>query len=119
MNTTELNRPSRTPSPPEPTFDRIVEDTVDLVDVVAVAGPPVIFVAGPLVLFAILLAAPVAVLAVVVLMLMAAAALVGLSVAALAAPFLAVRHLRGRRRPHPALHAPAVPVLAHESVSAA
>jgi hypothetical protein len=119
MKATELIRSPRTPSPPEPTFREIAQETVDLAEVVAVAGPPVLFLAGPWAFLTLMLAAPFAVAVTLVALFVAAAALVGLFGAVLVAPFLLVRHVRERRRAHRPTPAPAVQLLARESVSAA
>jgi|tagenome__1003787_1003787.scaffolds.fasta_scaffold20971724_3 hypothetical protein len=91
----------------EPTFREVVHDTVDLVDVVAVAGPPVIFLAGPWAFLTLMLAAPVAVAVTLVMLFAAVAALVGLVGAVFVAPFLLVRHVRERRGAHRPTPAPA------------
>lgn len=112
MTTTERITPPRVPSPrrprsdarrdahsvssPYPSVDDLVEETVPLVDVVAVAGPPIAFLMGPWLLLVLMLAAPFAVLFVVVFLLAAAAALGALTCAVLASPFLLVRRLRER-----------------------
>jgi hypothetical protein len=109
MTTTELHNPPRASRPTEPwgdaprnarpaasedpTFAEVLDETVPVIGVVPVAGPPAVFLLGPWVLFGLMLAGPFAVLATLVVLLVAAWALVGLIGAILAAPFVLVRHL--------------------------
>jgi hypothetical protein len=72
-------------------------DIVPVIDTVYVAGPPVLLAWAGTVLLALMLAGPFALLATFVVVLFAAAALVTLAGAILAAPYLLIRHLRGRR----------------------
>ena len=99
MTTTEQLTPPRALSAPEPhqPSDDVVDDTLPLVDLVAVAGPPVVLLAGPLVLFALVLVGPFALLLTLVVVLAAAATVVALVGAILASPYLLVRHLRAHR----------------------
>jgi hypothetical protein len=119
MTTTELIRPPRPPA--EPTFDEELDETLTLIGVVPVYGPPVVVLAGPWLFLVLMLAGPFACLfALVVAMLVAATILAALTtaiVAILAAPCLLVGHLRRHRhRERPAsIAAPAAPAVAIES----
>jgi hypothetical protein len=131
MTTTELITPPRAPSPPEPwsdaprnarpatsaypTFGEMLDETVPLIGVIPVAGPPVVLVAGPWLLFGLMLAGPFAVLFTLVVLFVAVAAVVGLIGAILAAPYLLVRHVRGYRAAHASARAPAAQADAVES----
>jgi hypothetical protein len=88
------------------THGDILADIVPVIDTVYVAGPPVLLAWAGTVLLALMLAGPFALLVTFVIVLVAAAALVTLAGAVLAAPYLLVRHLRGRRVV-PAMSAPA------------
>jgi hypothetical protein len=94
-----------------PTVGETLAETLPLVGVVPVYGPPVIVVAGPWLLLALMVAGPFALLVTLVVLLTAAAALVGLIGAILAAPYLLFRHLRGYRTGHASLRAPAAPLV--------
>jgi hypothetical protein len=107
MTTTELIRPPRASSPTDrsearpaasasPTFAEVLDETLPLVGVIPVAGPPAVLLVGPLVLFALLLVGPFALLVTLAVLLVAAWALVALIAAILASPYLLVRHLRAR-----------------------
>ena len=87
---------SRTASA-RPTVAAALADTVPLIDTVYVAGPPVLLAWAGTVLLALMLAGPFALLVTLVVVLVAVAAVVALAGAILAAPYLLVRHLRGRR----------------------
>jgi hypothetical protein len=101
MTTSEFATPLRDAGPPEsePTFGEMLEETVSLLEVIPVYGPPIILVAGPWLIVALMLAGPFAVLLTLVVLLVAAAALVALTGAILAAPFLLVARLLRRREP--------------------
>jgi hypothetical protein len=131
MTTTELIGPPRThvsaepwsdarrnaPSAAsaDPTFGEMLDETLPLIEVVPVYGPPVVVLVGPWVLLSLLLVGPCALVFTFVLLLVAAAALAALIGAILAAPYLLVRHLRGYRAGHVPLRAPAVPLVARGS----
>lgn len=111
MTTTELFRSPRAPSPTEPlgdarhnarpappanpSFGDALDETLSLVGLVPVAGPPLVLLAVPWLLFGLMLAGPFALLFALIVLIVAAWALVGLIGAILAAPFLLVRRLRG------------------------
>lgn len=83
------------PGPELPNVERILEETADLVEVVAVAGPPAVLFVGPLVLLGLVLAGPfLAMLTIAVALVVAEAGLVALAGAVLAAPYLLVRRAR-------------------------
>jgi len=84
-----------------------VDDDLPLVDVVAVAGPPVIFLVVPWVLLALMLAGPFALVVAFAVVLVAAAALVATAAAIVAAPYLLVRHLHRRHQASRAIAVPA------------
>jgi hypothetical protein len=115
MTSTEPIRPPRAPSSAvaaaSPTFGGVLAETVPLVGVIPVAGPPVVLLAVPWLCFGLLLAGPFALLATVVVLLVAAAALVRLAGAILAAPYLLFRHLREHRGRHASRRAPALRLL--------
>jgi hypothetical protein len=112
MTTTELITPPRAPSSldagacPPPTFAEVLRETLPLIGVIPVAGPPVIVVAGPWLLFGLMLAGPFALLLTVVVFYGAAAALVRLAVAVLALPYRLVHELGGLRARRPSLRVP-------------
>jgi hypothetical protein len=120
MSTSTLIKPP-TPSAvhDRPTFGEMLEEILPLIFVVAVAGPPVVLLAGPLVLGALMLAGPFALAAtgvlVVVVALVAAAVVVAPAGAIVATPYLLVRRLRGHRRGHAHIGAPAGQLVAVES----
>jgi hypothetical protein len=113
MTTSELITPPRALSPPQPRSDagrnaraaassdrtvrEMLAETLALVEVVPVAGPPAILLAGPLVLFALTVAGAFACACTLVVLLVGAAALAGVIGAILASPYLLVRRVRGRR----------------------
>ena len=94
MTTTKPPSPSVSATP---AVDELFEDVVPVIDTVYVAGPPLLLLWAGTVLLALMLAGPFALLVTLVLVLAAAAAVVALVGAILAAPYLLVRHLRGRR----------------------
>ena len=102
MTTSEFATPLRGAGPPEsePTFGEMLEETVSLLEVIPVYGPPIILVAGPWLIVALMLAGPFAVLLTLVVLLVAAAALVALTGAILAAPFLLLTRLLRRHLGH-------------------
>jgi hypothetical protein len=99
MNTTALQGHNASTSPSEHrTFGETLAEIIPLVEGIAGYGPPVILLVGPLTLFGLLLAGPFAfLLALVVAMLVAATVLVAIAAAIVAAPYLLVRHVRGRQ----------------------
>ena len=103
MSTTLIKPPAPAGVEHSPTFGEMLGESLPLIGVVVVAGPPVILLAAPLVLGALMLAGPFAVVAtlvlVVVMALVAAAALVALTGAIAATPQRLVRRL-GARRTH-------------------
>ena len=121
MTSTELIRPSRASSPPEPwsddlhaahpaasadsTLREMLDETLTLVGAIPAYGPPVIVVAAPWLLLALMLAGPFALLVTLVV-------LIG---AIVAAPFLLVRHLRGQWAAHAPMRAPAARFFPGES----
>jgi hypothetical protein len=135
MTTTELIRPPGAPRPTEPrgdarrnarpaasanpTFGETLDETVSLIGVVPVYGPPIVLLAGPWLLFALMLAGPFALLFTFAVLLVAAWALVGLIGAILAAPSLLVRRLRGHGAGHASTRAPAAWLAAVKSRRAA
>ena len=135
MTTTELIRPPRAPRPTKPwgnarrtarlaasahpTFGETLDETIPLIGVVPVHGPPIVLLAGPWLLFALMLAGPFALLFTVVVLLVAAWALVRLIGAILAAPYLLVRQQRGHATGHAATRAPAAQLAAVKSRRAA
>lgn len=135
MTTTKEIRPPRAPRPTEPwgdarrnarpaasanpTFGEALDETLPLIGVVPVYGPPIVLLAGPWLLIALMLAGPFAVLFTLVVLLVAACALVGLIGAILAAPSLLVRQLRGHGTGHASTRAPAAQLAAVESRRAA
>jgi hypothetical protein len=112
MTTTELITPPRAPgslagrASPPPRFAEVLRETVPLIGVIPVAGPPVILVAGPWLLFGLMLAGPFALLLTVVVLCGAAVALVRLAVAVLAVPYRLVRDLGGLRARRPSVRVP-------------
>jgi hypothetical protein len=99
----------RNAQPPEawpPTFVEIVDETLPLIDFVAVAGPPVAFVAIPYLLFVLMLTGPFLLLVTLAVVALVAAVLVALAGAILATPLLLAWRLctdaeqpgRGHRR---------------------
>ncbi len=135
MTTTELIRSPRAPSLTDPwggarrgarpaaftnpTFGETLDETLPLIGVVPVAGPPIVLLVGPWLLFALMLAGPFALLLTLVVLLVAARALVGLIGAVLAAPYLLVRQLRGRGAAHASTRASAAQDVAVEPRRAA
>jgi len=119
MSTTALITPP-TPSAVDhlPTFGEMLDESLPLIGVVVVAGPPVALLAGPLVLGALMLAGPFAVVAtfvlVVVVARVTAAILVALTGAIATAPRRLVRRLRTRRERHGHSAAPAGRLVAVE-----
>ncbi|HEY1713509.1 MAG TPA: hypothetical protein VGG07_11440 [Solirubrobacteraceae bacterium] len=85
--------PSRVDLAPPPLRERL-DEVVTLLDVVPVAGPPVIFVLGPWAVFIMFLIGPFLLLATLALV---AFILVAVSAAALAPAYLLVRHRRRHR----------------------
>jgi hypothetical protein len=85
-------------APEAPTFGEIVDEVAPVIDIVAVAGPPVAFVAGPWLLLTLMLSAPFAVLVALVAVWVLAAVLLATLAAILAAPYLLVRRLHRRDR---------------------
>lgn len=77
-----------------PNFGDEVDETLELVGVIPVAGPAAIFIAAPWLLLGLMLAGPFAFLVTFVLVVVAAAVLVALTAAIVAAPFVAARHIR-------------------------
>ena len=73
-----------------------LDELVPLVDLVAVAGPPVAFIAVPWVLFGALLVGPFALATALTLAFLALVLVVAAVAALLMAPFLYLRHLRER-----------------------
>jgi hypothetical protein len=124
MTTTELITSPRASNPleswsdarlavsAEPPVREVLAETLPLIGVIPVAGPPVVLVAVPWVLLALMVAGPFALLFTFVLLFVAAAALVGLIGAMLASPFLLVRRVREHRARHASLRAPAAPRVA-------
>jgi hypothetical protein len=119
MTSTELITPPRASSSPEPAgfpaFGDVLAETVPLVGVIPVAGPPAVILAGPWLLFGLMLAGPFALLVTVVVALVAAAVVVRLIRAILAAPYGVFRYLRQYRRPRASMPAPALRLLRGES----
>jgi hypothetical protein len=103
----DAHRDAHPVTPEEPTFGDVLDETVPLVDVIPVAGPPIVFILAPWLLLGLMLAGPFALLAVLVVALVAAWALVALIGAILASPFMLVRHLREHRASHAPTRAPA------------
>jgi hypothetical protein len=96
----------------DPTFGETVDETVPLVGVVPLYGPPVVLLAGPWLLLSLMLAGPFALMVTFVVLLAAAATLVGLVAAALAAPYLLVRRLRSDWAAHASVQAPSARLVA-------
>ena len=123
MTTTELIRSPRAASPTQPwgdarrdtrpaasanpTFGETLDETLPLIDLVPVHGPPIVLLLGPWLLFALMLAGPFALLFTVVALLVTARALIGLIGAILAAPYLLLRQLLGHGTGHASTRAPA------------
>ena len=84
----------------------MLRETLPLIGVIPVAGPPVIVVAGPWLLVGLMLAGPFALLLTIVVSCAAAAALLRLAVAVLALPYRLVRDLRGLHAPRPSVRVP-------------
>jgi hypothetical protein len=82
----------------EPPGDEIVHESLDLLEFVPVAGPPVLLLAIPLVLLALMVAGPFVVVLTLVVLVVAAAAVLALAALVVASPYLLVRHFRGRER---------------------
>ena len=116
MSTTELIRPRRASTSPHaaasPTFGDVLAETVPLVGVIPVAGPPAVLLIGPWLLCGLMLAGPFALLLTIVALLVAAAAVVALIRAIIAAPYVLFQHLRAHRRGQLSMHAPAVQLVA-------
>ena len=82
---------------------RMLEETLELIDFVPVAGPPAVTLVAPLVLFALALAGPFLVLLTIGALMIAVVALLALAGAVVISPYLLVRHVRGHRAsPRPA-----------------
>ena len=78
-------------------------------------GPPVLLLAAPWLLLSLMLVGPFALLVTFLVLLAAAVAVVGLIGAVLAAPYLLVRHLRGRWAGHASMRVPAARFVHGES----
>ena len=113
MTSTELIRPPAASA--DSTVREMLDETLPLVGAVPVYGPPVVVLAVPWLLLTLMLAGPFTVLVTFVVLLAAVAVLVGLIGAILAAPFLLVRHIRGRWAAHVSLRAPAARFVPSES----
>jgi hypothetical protein len=96
MPTTELTpRPAGRDTAP-PAASRLLVETLDLAEVVPVAGPPAILLVVPLVLFALMVAGPFVLVLTLAAVLVVAAVALALAGAVLASPYLLVRRLRRR-----------------------
>ena len=95
--TTHHAAPRAHPAADLPSARRLLDEPLDLIEFVPIAGPPAILLVGPLVLLALMVAGPFVVVLTIVAALIVATALVALAGAILVSPFLLVRHLRGRR----------------------
>ena len=124
MTTTELTQPPRASSPPrhvrrdesaDRTVGEILDETVPLVGVIPLHGPPVLLLAGPWLLLALIVAGPFAVLFTFVVLIAAAVALVGLIAAILAAPFVVARRLRSVRAARASMRVKPAPLVLGES----
>jgi hypothetical protein len=106
MTTTEPIAPRSASA--DRTLREMVFETLSLIDVVPVAGPPAILLATPLVLLALMMAGAFTAMLTLVVVLVAAAGLVGLIGTILASPYLLVRRLRTHRSRHASsdAHAP-------------
>ena len=104
MTPTELTRP---PRPAPPTFGEMLEETLPLIGVIPVAGPPAVLLAAPWLLLVLILVGYVALMLTVAAVLCAAAALVGLTRELAAAPFRLLNDLRAHRPRHRSMPAPA------------
>jgi len=111
MTTTELIRPAASAPP---TFGEMLDETLPLIGVIPVAGPPAVLLAGPWLLLALLLVGYVALMLTVAALLMAAAAVVGALRELVAAPYRLGRDLRGHHPGHVSLGAPATHRVAGE-----
>jgi hypothetical protein len=83
-----------------------VGEVLPLLDLVPFDGPPLIFLFGPWLFLGLLLAPPFAVLVTFAVLMAVTTAVVALALAILAAPFVAVRHLRRHLHRPPAATAP-------------
>jgi hypothetical protein len=109
MTITELTAPvSRTSG-------EMLEETLPLVGVIPVAGPPIALVAAPWLFVGLMLAGPFALLFTVVVVLVAAWAVVWLIRVILTAPFRLFRDLQRDRAGHLSTSTPAAHVLAGAS----
>lgn len=119
MTTTELikqPRGSLSPAAPaSPTVGEVLAETVPLVGVIPVAGPPAVLLAVPWLLFGLMLVGPFALLATTVVLLVVAAVLVRLVCLVLAAPHALFRHLHEYRGSHVSKRTPARRLVAGES----
>jgi hypothetical protein len=109
MTITELAAPA------SPTFGEMLEQTLPLVGVIPVAGPPVVLVATPWLFFGLMLAGAFAVLFTVVVLLVGAWAVVWLIRVILTAPVRLFRDLRQDRAGQLSTRTPAAHVLAGAS----
>jgi hypothetical protein len=89
-----------TSTEPYPTFDDAVRETIPLLDVVPVAGPPAIFLLAPWLFLVLVLVGPFAVLVTLTVVFVAALALVALAGAIVAAPVVVAHHVIARARSH-------------------
>jgi hypothetical protein len=128
MSTTELITQPRASSPPEPssgerdddrsaypTFAETVDETLPLVDVVPLYGPPVVLLVGPWVLLSLTLAGPFAVLVTFVVVLAALAAIAALIGAIIVAPYVLARHIRADWAARASKRTASAPVVARAS----
>ena len=109
MTTTELIRPAASAPP---SFGEMLDETLPLIGVIPVAGPPAILLVGPWLLLAVLLVGYFALMLTVAAVLMAAAVLMGALRELAAAPYRLGRDLRGHRAGHLSLRAPAAHTVA-------
>jgi hypothetical protein len=112
MTTNELIGPPRPAASAPPTFGEMLEETLPLIGVIPVAGPPAVLLAAPWLLLVLVLVGYFALMLTVAAVLVAAAALVGLVRDLAAAPHRLVRELRGYRAPHLPARAPAARLVA-------
>jgi hypothetical protein len=100
-----------------PTFGEILDDVLPVIGVIFVAPPAVIFLAGPWLLLGLMLSGPFALLVALAIVGLAATGLLVALAALAAAPYVLVRHLRGRYRSARAMGVP-VPQVAAAPVAA-